>query len=298
LDGGIIAKANDGQGTDTQASFLSPKHWRSSKLVGKTQLSHDSAMFRFALDRPDQQIGLPIGQHVYVRVKDADGNFVQRAYTPFSGNELLGYLDILIKVYPPSAQYPLGGKMTNLLDSLRVDEDCIEMKGPLGHFTYEQGSKMRIHKHPPRRIRNVAMIAGGSGITPIWSTLKGLLEDEEAVDTRIWILNANRTEADILARAQIDQLIARRHGSPNPIKLWHILSSNELDEGWTMGRGRVNVACMREHLPPAPVAIDDKDGHPTEDTIALLCGPPAMEEVVLQGLQELGWDISRNVVRF
>ena len=62
-------------------------------------------------------MGLPIGQHVYLKCmgRDKDGNeieAIQRAYTPFSGNELKGYLDILIKVYFPTKEFPEGGEMT------------------------------------------------------------------------------------------------------------------------------------------------------------------------------------------
>ena len=271
--------------------FLHPKIWKKSKLVGKTCISHNSRIFRFALEREDQEVGLPIGQHVYVRCKgkDKDGNetdVVQRAYTPFSGNELKGYVDILIKVYFPCQDFPEGGKMTCALESLKVDEDCIELKGPLGHFIYEPGGIMNIHKLP-RRITNVAMIAGGSGITPIWSTLKGILDDPAAQHIKIWILDANRTEADILARTQLEEVIEAKP----QVKLWHLLSSSDVASEWSMGRGRISLDCLRKHLPPPPVAEAD-------DTIALLCGPPAMETVVLDQLTELGWDTERSVVRF
>lgn len=298
-DGVVIAEEQERYRDDADAPFLHAKQWKRSKLVAKTAISHDSYIFRFALDRQDRQVGLPIGQHVYLRVRStsddgAEAETVQRAYTPYSGNELRGYLDILIKLYRPCNDYPAGGKMTTALDRLTVGEDYVELKGPLGHFTYEPGSIMRVHKHA-RRVRNVAMIAGGSGITPIWSTLKGLVEDPEAHETTVWILDANRTEADILARQQIDALI-RSAGAR--IKLWHMLSAEEVPQSWQMGRGRITLDCLQAHLPPVPEPINDRDGHPVEDTIALLCGPPGMEKAVLEGLRTLGWDTERNVVRF
>lgn len=135
----------------TDGPFLNPKHWKKSKLVEKREISHDSRIFRFALDREDQEVGLPIGQRVYVKCKgkDKDGNeteAIQRAYTPFSDNELKGYLDILIKVYYPTKDFPEGGKMTCALESLKVREDYVDLKGPLGHFIYEKGSVMNVHK--------------------------------------------------------------------------------------------------------------------------------------------------------
>jgi nitrate reductase (NAD(P)H) len=295
-EGGIIEQQEEEIDTK-DGPFLHAKKWKKSKLISKKEISHDSRIFRFALDREDQEVGLPIGQHVYVKCmgRDKDGNeteLIQRAYTPFSGNELKGYLDILIKVYFPTKEFPEGGKMTCALESLKVGEGCVDLKGPLGHFIYEKGSIMNVHKKP-RKIKNVAMIAGGSGITPIWSTLKGLVEDVDAQDTNIWILDANRTETDILARTQLDELIENRSN----IKLWHMLSSKDCGQDWKMGRGRVNIDCLKKHLPPPPKPVNEENGE-MEDTIALLCGPPAMEEAVLSQLKEIGWNTEKSVVRF
>lgn len=289
-------KASDEQ-EDPNAPFLHPKHWKESKLVEKIPISHDSRIFRFALDREDQKVGLPVGQHVYVRVRTTgkdgeESETVQRAYTPFSGNEQKGYLDILIKVYFPCAQFPQGGKMTNALENLKVGEDCVELKGPLGHFIFEGAGQVKIHGHS-RRIKNVAMIAGGSGITPIWSTLKALVDDEASSDVNVWILDANRTESDILAREHLDEVVGRAGAR---IKLWHVLSAKELPPNWAMGKGRVTTDVLRQHLPPAPKKPDNEEE--LEDTLVLLCGPPPMEAAVLKGLEELGWDVKRTVVQF
>ena len=122
-------------------------------------------------------------------------------------------------------------------------------------------------------------------------TLKGLVEDPDAQDTNIWILDANRTETDILARTQLEELIESRSN----IKLWHILSSKDVKEDWAMGRGRVSLDCLRKHLPPPPAPVDEEKGE-MEDTIALLCGPPAMENAILEQLKEIGWNTDRSVV--
>lgn len=292
-DGGKDSKQEEAP----DAPFLHPKQWKKSKLVEKIEVSSDSRIFRFALDRPDQEVGLPVGQHVYVRVRTTsqdgeESETIQRAYTPFSGNDQKGFLDILIKVYFPCAEFPHGGKMTNALENLKVGEGSVELKGPLGHFIFEGAGQVKIHGHS-RRIKNVAMIAGGSGITPIWSTLKALVDDEASSDVNVWILDANRTESDILARKHLDE-VAGRAGAR--IKLWHILSAKDVAPDWAMGRGRITLDVLQKHLPPAPTKpMSDTE---LEDTLALLCGPPPMENAVLKGLEELGWDTKRTVVQF
>lgn len=143
------------------------------------------------------------------------------------------------------------------------------------------------------------MIAGGSGITPIWSTLKAIADEYSVSSTsghhkpvEVWLIYGNRKEKDILIREELDQLSRHMKGSLN---IWHVLSSNELSEGWALGRGHVDLECLQYHLPPAPSYLDGT-GH--EDTLALVCGPPAMEVAVSTGLQKLGWNVEKSIVFF
>ncbi|KXJ87251.1 nitrate reductase [Microdochium bolleyi] len=309
---------------DPSKPFLEPKRWKKTRLVQKTAVSRDSRIFRFALAHEDQLIGLPVGQHVYVRIRrtnklTGETETVQRAYTPYSGNSQRGYLDILIKVYFPSeagnnssttttAAAFAGGRMTMLLEKLPIgidsDDMSIELKGPLGHFTYlGQGQVQWKPAHRPRTVRKLAMIAGGSGITPIWSTLKAIADEYMAgpppgaaagrEPIQIWIVYGNRTEDDILIRREMEELCAALQDN---LRIWHVLSLEEkVTKEWKMGRGRVGLECLREHLPPPPPA---PVGDELEDTLALVCGPPAMEKGVSTALEELGWDLERTVVFF
>lgn len=93
--------------------FLSKTKWKRAKLVEIDHINHDSRNYRFALEYPEQELGLPTGQHVYARLrrkvcpgdaednggaKEAEGEMVQRAYTPVSSQYAKGFLDMLIKV--------------------------------------------------------------------------------------------------------------------------------------------------------------------------------------------------------
>lgn len=92
---------------DGNGHFLSYARWKSVELVSIEAVSKDSNIYRFALQRPDQELGLPVGQHVYVRLrrkvtgqeKDevVGGELVQRAYTPISRQNDKGFIDMLIK---------------------------------------------------------------------------------------------------------------------------------------------------------------------------------------------------------
>ncbi|KAN0061888.1 Cytosolic Fe-S cluster assembly factor nar1 [Thecaphora frezii] len=306
---------------DPSKPFLEPKRWKQTRLVSKTVVSPDSRIFRFALGHETQACGLPVGQHVFLRVKKRNPKTgeietVQRAYTPYSGNSQLGYLDILIKVY-----FPLpgvnggpafeGGKMTMALETIPLDASAvesgdveIELKGPLGSFTYLGANQIRWK--PTDRIRTVrrlAMIAGGSGITPIWSTLKAIADEYLQAKTSgaerrpidISLVYGNRTEVDILARAELQHLVAIMDGH---LRISHFLSAPEGLGKWTGERGRVDLAALRKHLPHPPPKASLEPDAVLEDTLALVCGPPPMEKSVRESLATLGWDIDRTVVFF
>lgn len=92
--------------------FLQKTKWKKTRLLSITQVSPDSKVFRFALEKDDQPLGLPTGHHVFVRSRSADGELVQRAYTPVSRQSEVGFIDLLIKLYLPNKSYPLGGRMS------------------------------------------------------------------------------------------------------------------------------------------------------------------------------------------
>ena len=80
------------------ALFLSQRIWRQVTLVSCERVNHDTRLYRFALPTPGQPLNLPIGQHVFVRLRRKDtGELVQRAYTPVSGRDTRGTIEFLIK---------------------------------------------------------------------------------------------------------------------------------------------------------------------------------------------------------
>jgi nitrate reductase (NAD(P)H) len=90
----------------TNPYFLNKK-WKKVVLTSIKSISPDAKIFRFALPMPDQEIGLPIGQHVYVRLRrrisgkdDAEimlSDLIQRPYTPLSRLHDRGFVDFLVK---------------------------------------------------------------------------------------------------------------------------------------------------------------------------------------------------------
>ncbi|GAA5907038.1 hypothetical protein JCM5296_006574 [Sporobolomyces johnsonii] len=300
LVGGEDAPVSTGEAVPSTPDpiFLSKTKWKSAKLVEIDYVNHDSRLYRFALEHPEQPLGLPTGQHVYARLRrkaspgDAEnggedkisieGELVQRAYTPVSLSDAKGFLDLLIKVYFRTPAFPEGGKMTLGFEELQVG-DNVEFKGPLGSFEW-LGKGTARWRGVERKAKHIGMICGGSGITPIIQVLRGVIYDKEDSTTKLYVLNANKTEADILLRAELEAL--SNLAGPERFRQHLVLSKGP--EDWPFSKGRINKQMLAEHLPP-----------PSEDSLVLICGPdPMINEIVKPGLTELGWDVPNQLVVF
>jgi nitrate reductase (NAD(P)H) len=167
----------------------------------------------FQLEHNEQLLGLPIGQHLFIRVKDSKAEYVVRAYTPISNPLDKGKLGLLVKMYLPSPNYPLGGKMTTVLESL-PEGHVIDIKGPLGGFEYLGRGRVRFHG-VERKVDRFAMVCAGSGITPIYQVLRAVVEDKVDTTTCI-VVNGNRREEDILCREDLERWTSREN-----VKIWY-----------------------------------------------------------------------------
>ena len=115
---------------------LDPKHKQAFVLQEKTVLSRDSFELNFALQSPEHVLGLPTGKHIFLTA-DVNGELVMRRYTPITSDYDVGHVKFVIKAYPPCERFPLGGKFSQHLDSLKIG-DTVDMRGPVGEFDYRE----------------------------------------------------------------------------------------------------------------------------------------------------------------
>jgi len=167
-------------------------------LIAKEELSHDTRRFTFGFPLPNMKLGLPVGQHMTLQFVDNDGKSQQRSYTPVS--HTLGQVSFCIKVYKPNPpKFPNGGKVSQHLDSLKIG-DTINIKGPKGHLHYLGCGKFTIqHVRKPKEFRTakqIGMIAGGTGITPMLQVLHAIFENP-ADETKCKLLYANQSTCTI-----------------------------------------------------------------------------------------------------
>jgi nitrate reductase (NAD(P)H) len=205
-----------------RATFLSPKAWQRSRIFKKYHVSPDTCVVEFELEHAEQYLGLPIGQHLFLRIKDENSQYVVRAYTPISGPSDKGMMRLLVKMYLPSKRYQ-GGKMTTLLNSI-PEGQTVDIKGPLGGFEYLGRGRIRFHG-VERKIEQFAMICAGSGITPIYQVLRAVVQDEVDTTTCV-VVNGNRQEEDILCREDLDKWQLRKN-----VQIWYAVFGLKLTTG-------------------------------------------------------------------
>ncbi|ANB15518.1 Cbr1p [Sugiyamaella lignohabitans] len=231
--------------------------FREFPLIQKTVLTHNSAVYRFGLARPTDNLGLPIGQHISVAAYINDKEIV-RSYTPTSSDDDKGYFDLLIKSYP-------NGNVSKYVSELKLG-DLVKVRGPKGQFNYTNGL-----------VREFGMVAGGTGITPMYQIMKAIAKDPND-KTKVSLIYANVSVDDILLKKEIDELVAENDN----INVHYVL--DRPPEGWTGSTGFVTADILKAHA-PAPAA----------DVKLLLCGPPPMVSAVKKAAVTLGYEKGKPV---
>ncbi|KAD3068399.1 hypothetical protein R6Q59_017591 [Mikania micrantha] len=235
----------------SKVGSIDPENFRDFKLVKKTQLSHNVAKFRFALPTPTSVLGLPIGQHISCRGKDSLGEEVIKPYTPTTLDTDVGYFELVIKMYPQ-------GRMSHHFREMR-EGDYMSVRGPKGRFRYQPGE-----------VRAFGMLAGGSGITPMFQVARAILENPQD-KTQVHLIYANVTYDDILLKEEIDRLATNY---PGRFQVYYVL--NQPPEEWTGGVGFVSKEMIQTHCPA-----------PASDIKILRCGPPPMNKAMAGHLDAL-----------
>ncbi len=109
---------------------------------------------------------------------------VVRPYTPVSSSEEPGILELLVKRYP-------SGKQSTHLHSLQ----------PGDHLLF--AAALRSHQWKSNNVPHVTLIAGGSGITPIYQLAKGIVTNPDD-KTKVTLVYAANSEEDILLKKEFD----------------------------------------------------------------------------------------------
>lgn len=254
-------------------TFLEPRNWKKAALHCKSNVSWDTRLFTFKLDHEEQQLGLPVGHHVLLKLRDpASRELLMRSYTPISRTTKKGFVDVLVKVYFDT-KLRKGGKMSQAMESLPLGH-TIEFKGPLGRFEYLGSGKCRFNGGE-RRIGTLIMVCAGTGITPMHQILTNVMGDNDD-STRCIVLNGNRMLEDILCKDELDGFAAA-----NKHKCEIYFSLTKASDGWEGIQGRIDPPLLKRHA--------GRSLHGASEAMVLICGPEGFEKSVRQALMDDGW---------
>ena len=191
-------------GLEYASSCFLPTNWLEVPLIQKVEYNHNTTIYSFGLPE-GQSLNLPVCACLLLRApgcgrlagggpNDYDGSDAIRPYTPMSDNGQLGSFELMIKRYD-------GGAVSSWLNRLVVGASVsfkhikLNVKAP----------------YPFEGKQHFAMIAGGSGITPMFQALHAILTTPGDVRD-VTLLFSNQTITDVLLKDEISALAQQHPG--------------------------------------------------------------------------------------
>ncbi len=194
------------------------------------------------------------GQYLTFR-REMDGVEVRRSYSICSSpND--GELRVAIKKVEQ-------GKFSSFANDVLKAGDELETMPPMGKFTPRETDK---------KDRQYLAIAAGSGITPILSIMKTVLENETG--SRFTLIYGNKSRTSVIFREAIEAL---KNRYMERLSLYHVLSREYMEV--PLFSGRINAAKCREFC-GALIDLTTIDE-------AFICGPESMILSVKEELTDL-----------
>merc|ERR1712166_1525600 len=226
--------------------MLSKSEFKPFKLVGIEKLNHDTSLFRVDLGEGNT-MGMTSAGLLMVQGTDKDGQTVAKPYTPTTrDSSTTGHFDLVIKKYPQ-------GNVSSFVHSLSVGDE-ISVKGC---FT-----KLEIK---PNMKKEIGMIAGGSGLTPMLQVIEELLESGDD-QTKLTLLFCNQSQDDIILQDRIQALAAKY-----PRFKVHYCVDKASSE-WSGFTGYVTPDMVKSIMPA-----------PADGNMIMVCGPPPMYKAICGG---------------
>lgn len=240
------AEAKVASGPPKKAFTGGDQGFVSLELKEVEDLSHNAKRFRFKLPEDDMVSGMTVTSAILTKFKDpAAEKPVIRPYTFTSDEDAKGYVELVIKKYP-------NGPMSTHFHDLKPGE-TLDFKGPLPKYPWEANK----HDH-------VALIAGGTGITPMWQLARGIFKNPDD-KTKVTLVFGNLTEEDILLKKELNEL---ENTYPQRFRAFYVLDNPP--KGWTGGKGFITKDLLKTVLP-----------EPKEENIKVfVCGPPGLYKAI------------------
>lgn len=213
------------------------------------------------------------GQHITIRIQQ-DGRELRRSYS-MSSSPLEKRLAVTVKKVA-------GGNVSVFLHDVVKPGDTLEIAAPDGRFFSPLN---------PDKRRTYYLFGAGSGITPLMSILKTVLEGEPM--SAVFLLYGSRDEESIIFRDELERLTERYAGQ---LHVEHVLSRPKKESAggglfgmfkksttnWQGKTGRIASKAANEFLD------ENLAQGPEDDCRYFICGPGNMTDTVKSALMGRG----------
>jgi len=206
-----------------------------------------------------------------------NGNEERRAYS-MSSSPLENGITVTVKKVD-------GGKVSTHICNNLKEGNMVEVMEPQGRFTIALNPDVN---------RTFYLFGAGSGITPLMSIAKTILEKEPL--STVFLLYGNRNEEGIIFKSELEEM-QRKHD--NQFIVSHILSQPKAEKSGGLGGffkkskitwegevGRIDKTSVSKFL--------DKNPNRSRETHYFICGPGQMIDNVENTLLGMGMD-KKNV---
>lgn len=147
-------------------------------------------------------------------------------------------MEFIIKKYE-------NGPMSSYIHNMKIN-DKLSFKGPIPKYFWSANKHDRVY-----------MIAGGTGITPMYQLIQKIFREKED-KTDVTLIFANIAKRDILLYKELEELKKRY---PERFHVNYVL--DEPPENWEGASGRINKSLL-ESILPGPLSQNIK---------IFVCGP-------------------------
>ena len=190
---------------------------------------------------------------------------IERAYSManYPGEKGIVMLNVRIASPPPGSSGMPAGKMSSYIFNLKAGDE-VTISGPFGEFFARETKKEMI------------FVGGGAGMAPMRSLIFDQM-DRLHTDRKVTFWYGARSKREMFYVEDFDRLQA---GNDN--FTWHVALSDAMSEDkWTGYTGFIHNVLFEEYL---------KNHSAPEDCEYYMCGPPIMNQSVINMLLDLGVD--------
>lgn len=247
------------------------------KLKVKRVIDETHDVQTFVVDPSDSELNWnpKAGQYITIEV-EVNGETLRRSYSMSSAP--------FEKDIAFSIKRVEGGRVSNFMLDKINEGDNLSMLGPDGKFVILPDSNAR---------KDYYFFAAGSGVTPIMSMIKTILEEEPK--SSAYLLYGNRTEDDIIFKTQLDEL---ERLYKDQLHVVYTLSKPKVEKKsglggffskgnitWKGNKGRIDETKIKAFLNDFPTKSGKNE--------FFICGPGNFISFIEQTLQVIGHDKSQ-----